>query len=95
MNKQERKLDNGFRRNYITCYGKLIADNIAEIYKVLGNNHNRRLCEIYREAKDSYILDEQETLYLERFIDKHLKEVHKLELVSKNLKSKIEVRKLD
>lgn len=94
MNKLENKLDDIFRRNHITSFGILIADNIAATYRCLGNNHDRKLSELYYEAEDSYILNEEEALYLWALIDKHLKDKYNLELVSKDMKSKVEVKEI-
>ncbi|MCI8915040.1 MAG: hypothetical protein HFI49_05275 [Bacilli bacterium] len=87
------ELENIFRQNHIKSDGKLIADNIAAIYKHCGNKHDKRFCEVYNETQDSYNLTEEETQYLERVIDEHLKKKYNLELVSKDMKSKVEVKK--
>ena len=84
MNKQEKELNDIIRKNHITSYGKLIADNIAATYKHSGNNHDMQLCVFYNEAEDSYNLNEEEISYLESLIDEHLKKEYNLKLVSKD-----------
>lgn len=86
------ELEDIFRQNHIKSDGILIADNIALLYKYYGNKHDKRFCEVYNETQDSYNLTKEEKQYLEAIIDEHLKSKYNLELVSKDMKSKVEVK---
>lgn len=88
------ELEDIFRQNHIKSDGILIADNIAAIYKYCGNKHDKQYSEVYYETQDSYNLTEEETQYLEKVIDEHLKNTYNLELVSKDMKSKVEVKEV-